>query len=182
MFMKNTLTFIWEVTKIIIVAFVLVVGLRTFVFQPFLVRGASMEPNFHNWDYLVVDEITYRFRPPERGEVIVFQYPNDPSQRYIKRIVGLPGETVEINDGKVAIFEGNSGFVLDESEYLSGGQTSGSVRIALEENEYFVLGDNRRQSSDSRNWGVLREYFIIGRALVRVFPLSAFAKVESPEY
>lgn len=180
--MRNTLTFIWEVSKIVIVALILVVGLRTFVFQPFLVRGASMEPNFHNWDYLIVDELTYRFRTPERGDVIVFQYPNDPSQRYIKRIVGLPGETVEVNDGKVAIFEDGSGFVLDETDYLPSGQTPGSVRITLEEDEYFVLGDNRRHSSDSRNWGTLRENLIIGRALVRVFPLAALAKVETPEY
>src|SRR3989338_11028918 len=104
--MKSTLSFLWEIAKIAVIALVLVVGMRLFVFQPFLVRGASMEPNFHNWDYLIVDEISYRFRDPGRGEVVVFKFPNDPSQRYIKRIVGLPGETVQVQEGQVTIFRG----------------------------------------------------------------------------
>ena len=87
--MKYALTILWEFAKIALIAFVLVVGLRLFVFQPFLVRGASMEPNFQNWDYLIVDEISYRFAEPKRGDVIVFKFPNDPSQRYIKRIIGF---------------------------------------------------------------------------------------------
>ena len=104
--MRKIFSFFWEIGKIALVAFVLVAALRLFVFQPFLVRGESMEPNFHNWDYLIVDEISYHFRSPERGEVIVFKFPNDPSQRYIKRIVGLPGETVEVQDGQVTISRG----------------------------------------------------------------------------
>lgn len=178
--MKSVVSFTWEVAKIVLIAFVLVVGLRMFVFQPFLVRGASMEPNFHNWDYLIVDEISYRFQDPERGEVIVFKFPNDPSQRYIKRIVGLPGETVTVRGGQVSISLGSEDIQLDES-YLSS-DTSGTVETTLGENEYFVMGDNRRYSSDSRVWGALREDFIIGRVFVRVFPLSAFAKVEQPAY
>lgn len=179
---KNTLGFLWEIGKIVIIALVIVVGLRAFVFQPFLVRGASMEPNFHNWDYLIVDEISYRWRNPERGEVIVFKYPRDASQRYIKRIIGLPDETIEINDGKVTVSRDGVEVALDESDYLSVPGTPGSVTVTLEANEYFVLGDNRRYSSDSRTWGTLREDHIVGRVLVRVFPISAFAKVESPGY
>lgn len=182
--MKQTLSVVLELGKIALVAFVLVVGLRLFVFQPFLVRGASMEPNFQNWDYLIVDELTYRFRAPERGEVIVFKFPNDPSQRYIKRIVGLPGETVQIEAGSITISNGSEEIALDESDYLIGteAETSGSVQIVLDTDEYFVLGDNRRYSSDSRSWGALPEENIIGKALVRVFPINAFAKVEAPEY
>jgi signal peptidase I len=180
--MKQTLSIAWELGKIALVAFVLVVGLRMFVFQPFLVRGASMEPNFHNWDYLIVDEISYRFNGPERGDVIVFKFPNDPSQRYIKRIIGLPGESIEIENGEVRIFKGAEQFILNESEYLVGNTTTGSGKITLQTDEYFVLGDNRRYSSDSRSWGVLPQNNIIGRALIRIFPISAFAKVGAPAY
>ncbi|MBI2098153.1 MAG: signal peptidase I [Candidatus Wildermuthbacteria bacterium] len=179
--MRNVFSFFWEIGKIALVAFVLVLVLRWFVFQPFLVRGASMEPNFHNWDYLIVDEISYHFRSPERGEVIVFKFPNDPSQRYIKRIVGLPGETVEVQDGQVTISRGKEVVQLDEKKYITS-ETLGSLKVALGENEYFVMGDNRRYSSDSRSWGTLPGDLIIGRVLIRVFPLSAFAKVEQPAY
>lgn len=172
--MAKTLSFLWEIGKIALVAFVLVAGFRLFVFQPFLVRGASMEPNFHNWDYLIVDEISYRFRNPERGEVVVFKFPNDPSQRYIKRIIGLPGEHIQVRDGKISIFQGTEKMQIDESSYVSS-DTPGSVEVELGGNEYFVMGDNRRYSSDSRSWGALPENLIIGRVFLRVFPLSAFA-------
>ena len=172
--MKKTFSFFWEIGKIALIAFVLVVGFRLFIFQPFLVRGASMEPSFQNWDYLIVDEISYRFRSPARGEVIVFKFPNDPSQRYIKRIVGLPGETVRVRDGQVAVFRGEESIQLDENSYTSS-NTPGSIQITLPVNEYFVMGDNRHYSSDSRSWGTLPKDLIIGRVFVRVFPLSAFA-------
>lgn len=172
--MKKAFSFLWEIGKIALVAFLLVVGFRLFVFQPFLVRGASMEPSFHNWDYLVVDEISYRFRAPARGEVIVFKFPDDPSQRYIKRIIGLPGETVKVEDGQVAVFRGEERIDLDEKTYIAS-DTPGSIQITLPENGYFVMGDNRHYSSDSRSWGTLPEDLIIGRVFVRVFPLSAFA-------
>ena len=98
--MKKLLSFIWEIIKIVIIALAIVVPIRYFLFQPFFVKGESMEPNFQNGDYLIVDELSYRLREPERGEVIVFKYPRNISQRYIKRIIGLPGEAVEIKDGK----------------------------------------------------------------------------------
>ncbi len=172
--MKKAFSLILETGKIALIALVLVAGFRLFVFQPFLVRGASMEPSFHNWDYLIVDEISYRFRNPERGEVIVFKYPNDPSQRYIKRIIGLPGETVEVENGQFAILHGEERISLDGETYTSF-DTPGSIHTTLGENEYFVMGDNRHYSSDSRSWGSLPRDLIIGRVFVRVFPLSAFA-------
>lgn len=176
--MKKLFAFIWEIAKIVIIALVIVVPIRYFLFQPFLVKGQSMEPAFENGDYLIVDEISYRFRDPQRGEVIVFKYPQNPSQRYIKRIIGLPGETIEIKDGKVSIYQENSNpLVLDESSYLpSWAETQGNVRISLNENEYFVLGDNRAFSSDSRSWGGVSRDYLIGRVWVRLFPAPAFAK------
>jgi len=182
--MRNFLAFIWEITKIVIIALLIVVPIRYFIFQPFFVRGRSMEPNFENGDYLIIDEISYRFRDPQRGEVIVFKYPQNPSQRYIKRIIGLPGETIEIEDGKVIIYQKNFGAqVLDESSYLPPYlETPGDTRVSLDENEYFVLGDNRVSSSDSRRWGPLPREDIVGRVFFRAWPFAALAKIEVPSY
>jgi len=180
--MKKLFTFIWEIAKIVIIAAVIVIPIRYFLFQPFFVRGQSMDPNFENGDYLIVDEISYRFSEPQRGEVIVFKYPEDPSHRFIKRIVGLPGETLEIKDGKVIIYRDGVSQVLDESEYLSNSVTTGDFQITLGENEYFVLGDNRSFSFDSRKFGVLPRDKIIGRVIFRAWPFTAFDKIESPAY
>ena len=174
---------LFEVIKIVILAAVIVLPVRYFLFQPFFVQGISMEPNFENGDYLIIDEISYRFREPERGEVIVFKYPKNPTQRYIKRIIGLPGETVEIKEGQVIILDENGNQVLDELEYLSENiETSGNIRVSLLEDEYFVLGDNRNFSSDSRRWGVLPKNYIIGKVYVRAWPFAALDKFEAPAY
>ena len=142
-----------------------------------------MEPNFYNGDYLIIDELSYQFRAPERGEVVVFKYPNDITQRYIKRIVGLPGETVAVSSGKVFVYENNSPVALDESIYLpSTTQTQGSIKITLGKDEYFVLGDNRSLSADSRAWGTLPEKDLIGRVIFRAWPFDVLAKVEVPIY
>lgn len=181
--MNKLLLYIWEVLKIVIVALLVVVPIRYFVFQPFFVRGQSMEPNFHQGDYLIIDELSYQFRAPQRGEVIVFKYPQDPTQRYIKRIIGLPGETVKIKSGQVSIYKNGQIQTLDELTYLpQSTQTLGDMEITLDNNDYFVLGDNRPVSSDSRRWGVLPEENIIGRVLLRAWPVSVMAKVEVPVY
>ncbi len=182
--MKKLLVSIWEILKIVIIALVIVVPIRYFVFQPFVVRGDSMEPNFYSGDYLIVDEISYRINSPKRGDVIVFKYPKNPSQRFIKRIIGLPSEIVEIDNGKVIVYgsEGQSQN-LDESEYLILNQEIiGNSTTELGSGEYFVLGDNRFYSSDSRRWGILPENNIIGKVFLRVFPFDAFAKIEVPNY
>ena len=180
---RNTLFFVWEVSKIVLIALIIVVPIRFFVFQPFFVKGQSMEPNFYNSDYLIVDEFTYNFKAPERGDVIVFKYPRDPHQKYIKRIIGLPEETIEIQDNQIIISKYLDTMILDESEYLPVSvSTSGTVRITLGEDEYFVMGDNRTASSDSRRWGALPEENIIGRAILRPWPLEAYAKIDGPEY
>jgi len=179
---KKITDFIIEVLQIVILAAIIVIPIRYFIFQPFLVRGQSMEPNFENSDYLIVDELSYRIRDPERGEVIVFKYPKNPSLRYIKRVIGLPGETIEIKDGKIIISKGSESQILDESKYLSSLQTPGELKVSLNNNEYFVLGDNRIFSSDSRYWGTLPKKDIIGRVFFRAWPFTALAKIEIPEY
>jgi len=182
--MKKSLLFFWEITKIVLIALAIVVPIRYFLFQPFFVKGQSMEPNYETGDYLIIDELSYRIGSPTRGQVIVFKYPNDTTQRYIKRIIGLPGETVEIKDGQVFISkDGSTPKLLDESSYLfSDIQTAGNLTITLQKDEYFVLGDNRPVSSDSRRWGVVPKKDIIGKVYLRAWPISAMAKVELPAY
>lgn len=173
--MKDILLFLKEVLKVFILALVIVLPIRLFLFQAFVVKGASMEPSFYNRDYLIVDEISYRFSDPQRGDVIVFHYPFDPRKRFIKRIIGLPGETVKIDNGKVEIFNDKfpNGKVLNESSYLSGNTyTPGDLKVTLSPNQYFVMGDNRDFSFDSREWGPLERKYIIGKVRFRLFSLE----------
>ncbi|MBI3420679.1 MAG: signal peptidase I, partial [Candidatus Sungbacteria bacterium] len=165
-------SFFWELLKAFLIAVVIIVPIRYFLVQPFFVRGASMEPTFDDGQYLVIDQLSYRFREPQRGEVIVFRYPNQPSQFFIKRIIGLPGETVHIENGQVLIQNSHhpDGVILNEVPYLPADiRTGGQETVTLAEHEYFVLGDNRPSSSDSRSWGPLPAGGIIGRVWVRAF-------------
>jgi signal peptidase I len=183
--MKKTLSYVWELAKIFFIALVIVVPIRYFLFQPFIVKGDSMLPSFYSGDYLIIDEISYRFNEPQRGDVIVFKYPKNPSQRFIKRVIGLPGETIEIKDGQITISgKGNQQQILDETSYLPNAKstTYGNVQVTLGEKEYFVLGDNRAYSSDSRTWGTLPRENIIGKVFVRIFPLANLAKITVPAY
>jgi len=181
--MKKFLIFFWEIAKIVIIALIIVVPIRYLIFQPFFVKGQSMEPNFENGDYLIIDELSYKIRDPQRGEVVVFKYPYDISQRYIKRIIGLPGETVEVGNGAVAVYNEEGGRVLEESDYLYPYlDTPGETRITLGEGEYFVMGDNRSASSDSRRWGPVPREDMVGRVFLRAWPFAALTKIETPEY
>lgn len=183
--MKGIFIFIWEITKIVVIALLIVLPIRYFLFQPFFVKGQSMEPNFESGDYLIIDEISYRLREPLRGEVVVFKNPQNQNQRFIKRIIGLPGETVEFKDGKVMISAKSKKFILDESAYLPAlTRTDPKLfgNTTLEQGEYFVLGDNRANSSDSRIFGNLPRENIIGRVIFRPWPFTALAKIEIPEY
>lgn len=160
-----------EIAQFAIIAILIVVPIRMFVAQPFIVSGASMEDTFHSGEYLIVDQLSYYMRQPERGEVIIFRYPRDPSKFFIKRIIGLPGDTIHIENSVVTITnEANpDGFILDES-YIDVMTPTEVVEENLGDREYFVMGDNRDQSSDSRTWGALQEERIVGRALLRLFP------------
>lgn len=165
-----------EFLKFLIIASAIALPVRYFVAQPFIVRGASMQPNFENSEYLIIDELSYFFREPERGEVVVFRYPLDTRQYFIKRIIGLPGERVEIKGGKVSMREADSKeSVLLEEPYLSKDtETAGDYIVTLGPGDYFVLGDNRAQSSDGRVWGALPRRLIVGRVFLRAWPASRF--------
>jgi len=183
--------FILEIVKVFVLALVIILPVRVFLFQPFFVQGASMEPNFENNQYLIINEFGYKqtsvdisnfhlftanpFKELGRQEVTVFRYPKNRSQFFIKRIIGLPGERVQIQNGTVTIFnkENPDGFVLDESAYLSSKiKTQGDMVIMLKDDEYFVMGDNRGASSDSRSWGPVKETDIVGKVLLRAWPLD----------
>jgi signal peptidase I len=153
-------------------------AIRIFIAEPFVVSGSSMVPNFHNREYLVVDKISYRFHEPERGDVIIFRYPKDTSQYFIKRIIGLPGETIKIRDGIVRIASSSTSttdYVLNEPYIAVKHRSDENFDMTLRTGEYFMMGDNRTQSSDSRTWGAMPRANIIGRALVRVLPVTSMA-------
>lgn len=165
--------FFKEIFKFSLIALLIVIPVRLFIAQPFIVSGASMDPTFNNGQYLIVDQLSYRFSNPQRGEVIIFRYPKDQTKFFIKRIIGLPHETVEIRGTTIFITNdaNPNGFELTEPYLATINMKRDSLKLSLSEDEYFVMGDNRRASSDSRTWGPLEEEFIIGRAFVRLFPV-----------
>jgi len=169
---------VYEWVKVFFFALLIALPIRYFIAEPFIVNGASMDPTFSTNQFLIVDRLTYRFQEPQRGDVIVFKFPNNPSIYYIKRVIGLPGETVSLTNGKVSSQDtgaSSTAIVLDES-YLDPARLShDSFRITLDEGQYFVMGDNRLESSDSRTWGPLSTDLIIGRPIIRLFPVTALS-------
>lgn len=181
---SELLAFVWETVKVVVISLAIILPIRYYLVQPFFVKGASMEPNFEDGDYLLVNELSYRFHEPERGDVVIFRYPLDPSQFFIKRIIGLPSETVEIKDNTVIIYNKKkpSGFVLDESYLAPDQKTFANSITKIDDNEYFVLGDNRLQSSDSRRWGSVNKSLITGKAFLRPWPFSKTIRIPSVYY
>lgn len=189
---KDTLLFIWEFAKVIVIALAIILPIRYYVFQPFIVSGSSMEPNYSNGQYLIIDEISYRFNEPQRGDVIVIRYPKDRSQFFIKRVIGLPGEKVMIDNGRVTVVndQNTDGVTIDETYLPSQGLSfphntavvGGKKSIVLKSGEYFMMGDNRLASSDSRDWGPLEKKDIVGKVFIRVLPISEFDKFKTPAY
>jgi signal peptidase I len=161
----KTFSFIFETIKTLAVVIVLSFLIRTYVFQPFIIDGNSMEPNFHNDQFIITAKASYRLHDPQRKDVVVFRSPMNPEVYFIKRIVGLPGETVDIKNNKVYI----NNRLLDESylpaeqKTLVDGLSGKDLNMTMRENEYFVMGDNRDNSYDSRSWGPLNRINIIGK-------------------
>lgn len=160
----------------VVIALGLALFIRFFIAAPYMVSGASMDPTFHDLHYLIVDRITYTLESPQRGDVIVFDLPTNPSKSLIKRIIGLPGETVIIKKGVVTIQNEAhpTGFTLREP-YIDpkNFSTAGDTRVSLDEGQYFVMGDNRAVSADSRIWGPLPRENIVGRAYLRLYPFDS---------
>jgi signal peptidase I len=182
--LKKVLLYILEIIKIVIISLAIIIPVRYFLIQPFYVKGASMEPNFYDHEYLIIDEISYRFNEPKRGDIIVFKYPRDTSQYFIKRVIGLPNEKIEVSDGKITVYnEGNpSGVVINEIYLEEGLKTSGNETVTLGPDEYFVLGDNRPSSYDSRSFGPISRKLIIGRTWIRGWPFDKIKIFGAPQY
>ena len=174
--------FVVEIVQIAVLALAIILPVRYFLIQPFIVKGASMEPNFYDSEYLIIDELTFHFRNPERGEIIVFRPPEHEDQYYIKRIIGLPGETVELRNGEITIYNNDvpNGFVLHES-YITQ-VTEGRDRRVLGAEEYYVMGDHRDASLDSRFFGAVPYDHFIGRVWVRGLPIDRAATFAVPTY
>ena len=160
-----------ETVRFVIITVLIVVPFRLFIAQPFIVSGDSMVPTFHNSEYLIVDELSYYLREPSRGEVVIFRYPKEPSKFFIKRIVGLPGETVAIKNNHVEITKIGGTRVSLTEPYVKTELLS-DMSVILANDEYFVMGDNRNASSDSRFWGPVTRPLIIGRAFARLLPIA----------
>jgi signal peptidase I len=191
---KKAVESIWELMKVVLISLAIIVPIRTFIFQPFFVQGASMQPNFHDGEYLIINEFGYKktalgtenkklftvepFKEISREDVIVFRNPQNPKEYFIKRVIGLPGEKIEIKNGDVVVYndENPEGGILDESDYLDKmlhkTECWDECVFEIEEDHYLVLGDNRKYSSDSRAWGLLSEDFVIGKVFIRAWPFS----------
>jgi signal peptidase I len=193
--MRKFLASFLEVLEIALIAVAAVFIVRTFFVQPFLVSGSSMVPNFQNGDYVLVDEFTYRIASPQRGDVVVFHDPQDWSTYFIKRVIGLPGEKLQINNNQITVFNAANpnGLVLNES-YLpvgtpvsanscDGGSFDASIcTYTLSSSTYLTLGDNRPESYDSRSWGPLPAKNLVGLVRIRLWPLNEIAVFTDPKY
>ena len=169
-----------ELLETVVITLVLFLAARASL-QPFTVQGQSMEPTLHNHEYILVEKVSYWFHGPERGDVVVFKYPNDPTQDYIKRVIGLPGDHVAIHNSAVYVNNkrlSESGYIAAEPDYQSC--TYCDVRVP--KGKLFVLGDNRNNSSDSHEWGLLPRNDVIGRAWVAYWPLTDLAILHQPAY
>ena len=161
-----------EIFIFILIAVGIVLPFRIYMAEPYIVSGASMDPTFESGDYLIVNKISYRFKNPERNTVVIFRYPNDTSKNFIKRIIGLPNETVVAKENTIRIINKKNpdGFEIDQSYIIHN--VSLNFEKTLGPNEYFVMGDNRSESFDSRSWGPLAKKYILGEPILRLYPLS----------
>ncbi len=234
-FWRNIKNFGLETLEVVLIALAIVLPVRYFIIQPFIVYGQSMEPSFFDKDYLVVDELSFRLRPIRRGEVIIFEAPADLTAKtnqnnkevnikgllslslvniprvertefidfyhkdgylvsakvyttsstfFIKRVIGLPGEKITIQNGTVKIYnaEHPEGFILNEPYLSNLVKTTSDINVTLPPQQYFVMGDNRMNSYDSRSWGSLNGKAIVGRVWLRVWPLNHAAAFGTDPY
>ncbi len=182
--MKNIKGYLLELIEVIAIALLIVIPIRMYLITPFFVRGQSMEPNFEDGDYLIIDKLSFRVSEPKRGDIIVFKAPLDPKSFYIKRIIGMPGETVKVSNGEVMVFNSDhtNGWTIKEKYLVGTNNTPGNIQIKLNTGEYFVMGDNREASYDSREWGSLRADKIVGKVWLRLAPVNKAKAFFVPNY
>ena len=183
---RNFFIYVFELIKVVVVSLAIIIPVRYYLIQPFYVKGASMEPNFYDKEYLIIDEISYRFHEPARGDIIVFRYPRNQEEYFIKRVIGLPGEKVQIKDGFVYIYNqaNPQGLKLEETYLPANDKTYGlnEETVTLSASEYYVIGDNRNSSKDSRSFGPVAKKLIIGRVLLRGWPFDRINIFSAPQY
>ncbi|MFA6355205.1 MAG: signal peptidase I [Candidatus Paceibacterota bacterium] len=166
----------WDLLKFAIMALIIVIPIRMWIAQPFVVSGESMYPTFHDGEYLIVDEISYITGNEQRGDVAIFKYPDDTKRFFIKRIIGLPNEKIIVREDSVTIINNEypEGFTMAEP-YINEKVFRPTGEYTTKDNEFFVMGDNRNRSLDSRSWGVLPKKLMIGRAFLRLLPLKSIS-------
>lgn len=169
---KPNENFFVEIVKFSVIAIIIVAPIRIFIAQPFIVSGASMDPTFETGQYLIIDQLSYRFDEPKRGDVVVFRFPPEPSTFFIKRIAGLPNETLKFINGELFVENADGESKIDEPYISKANFSNDTLEVSLSEDEYYVLGDNRKGSSDSRIWGTLPKESILGRAFIRLLPIT----------
>lgn len=179
---KRLSNIFFDLVESVVVAASIFVVIYLFIAQPHMVKGASMEPTFHDGEYILTDKISYKFGVPKRGDVIVFKAPRNPEFDYIKRIEAIPGDTISILNGQVLI---NNQVIKEDyintSTYLIPGQfLKEGQELKLNPDEFFVMGDNRDHSSDSRAWGVVPRNDIIGKVFFRYWPPNHFGPIKNP--
>jgi signal peptidase I len=181
---QKVIQFVWDLVKVVLVSLAIIIPVRYFLIQPFYVKGASMEPSFYDHEYLIINEITYRFNEPERGDIVVFKYPKDPSQYFIKRIIGLPGETVEVRDNHIYVTNSDGRkMILDETTYLEEGErTISKTKWTLGPDELYVMGDNRDYSLDSRSFGPVSRDLVVGKVWFRGWPVWRLTFFDDVDY
>lgn len=182
--LKKIVSLIFDIIETVVLALAIFVVIYLFLFQPHQVKGASMETNFHDGEYILTDKISYRFNDPKRGEVVIFKAPRNPELDYIKRIIGLPGEKIEIENGSVFINDKElKEEYLPEDLNVSGGLfLPKGKEITIPDSSYFVLGDNRHHSSDSREWGPIQKENIVGKAFFRYWPPQLIGILPKAKY
>lgn len=184
MLIRKLGSFVLELMQVVVFAISIFLFIYLLILQPHKIKGDSMEPNFHDGEYLLTDKVSYRMGEPKRGDVVVFKAPPTYKDEFIKRIIGLPGDEVKIEGGKVFI----NGRPLDEqylpegTYVLAGNYSEEGKAVIVPEGSYFVLGDNRDASLDSRRLGPIEMQYITGRAWFVYWPISDAGTIKSPTY
>ncbi len=180
--LKWIITFVMEVMETVVFVGSLFIVVYLFIAQPNQVQGASMEPTFQSGNYIFTSKVTYRFRSPQRGDVIVFRSPSNSDIEYIKRIIGLPGDSILISSQQVYVngIKLNEGYISDATHVMPEGYIKENEKIFVPENDLFVMGDNRPRSSDSREFGPIKFSSVIGQVFFRYFPADEVGFISNP--
>lgn len=182
-FLRNLWLFFLDFLETIVVSLAIFAVVYVFLFQPHQVDGKSMEPNFHNAEYILTDKISYRLSSPKRGDVVVFHSPQDNKTDFIKRILGVPGDIIMVKDGHFYLNGDrlDEAYINDPGKVAPGRFLREGVETEVPLGQYYVMGDNRLHSSDSREWGFVPKANIVGRAFFRYWPIDAFGTIPTAE-